>query len=54
MLMFELIAEQRIAEAVERGELDDLPGAGRPLDLSPLDLGRDPLVPEDYGLPTAS
>lgn len=33
MLMFELIAEQRIAEAIERGELADLPGAGRPLDL---------------------
>jgi hypothetical protein len=45
MLMFELIAEQRIAEAVERGELDDLPGAGRPLD-----LGGDPLVPEDLRL----
>jgi len=48
--MFELIAEQRIAEAVERGELDDLPGAGRPLELGPLDLGEDPLVPEDLRL----
>ncbi len=45
MLMFELIAEQRIAEAIERGELTDLPGAGRPLD-----LGEDPLVPEDLRL----
>jgi DnaJ homologue, subfamily C, member 28, conserved domain len=45
MLMFELIAEQRIAEAIERGELADLPGAGRPLD-----LGDDPLVPEDLRL----
>jgi hypothetical protein len=45
MLMFELIAEQRIAEAIERGELTDLPGAGRPLD-----LGQDPLVPEDLRL----
>jgi Domain of unknown function (DUF1992) len=27
------IAEQRIAEAIERGEFDDLPGAGKPLDL---------------------
>ncbi|WP_309474804.1 DnaJ family domain-containing protein [Dissulfurirhabdus thermomarina] len=27
----EMIAEQRIREAQERGELDDLPGAGRPL-----------------------
>nr|WP_246325426.1 DnaJ family domain-containing protein [Dissulfurirhabdus thermomarina] len=26
-----MIAEQRIREAQERGELDDLPGAGRPL-----------------------
>lgn len=25
------LAERRIAEAIERGELDDLPGAGRPL-----------------------
>jgi hypothetical protein len=25
------LAEQRIAEAIERGELDNLPGAGRPL-----------------------
>jgi hypothetical protein len=28
------IAEQRIREAQERGEFDDLPGAGKPLDLS--------------------
>jgi hypothetical protein len=27
------IAEQRIEEAVERGDFDELPGAGRPLDL---------------------
>ena len=27
------IAERRIQEAQERGDLDDLPGAGRPLDL---------------------
>lgn len=26
--------ERRISEAVERGEFDNLPGAGRPLDLS--------------------
>lgn len=31
MFDLERIAERRIAEAVERGELDDLPGAGRPL-----------------------
>lgn len=30
--LFEILAEQRIAEAVLRGELDDLPGAGRPLE----------------------
>jgi hypothetical protein len=45
MLIFELIAEQRIAQAIERGDLDDLPGTGRPLDLS-----EDPLVPEDLRL----
>lgn len=28
---FESLAERRIREAVERGEFDDLPGAGRPL-----------------------
>ncbi len=27
------LAERRIAEAIERGELDNLPGAGRPLEL---------------------
>ena len=42
MLWFEVIAEQKICEAVERGEFADLPGQGRPLDLS-----GDPLVPED-------
>ncbi len=29
--MFERIAENRIRDAMERGELDDLPGKGRPL-----------------------
>jgi hypothetical protein len=33
MHAFDIIAEQRIAEAIANGELDDLPGAGRPLDL---------------------
>lgn len=33
MFVFERIAEERIAEAVSRGELDDLPGQGRPLEL---------------------
>ena len=31
--MFDLLAEQKIAEAVSRGELDNLPGAGKPLEL---------------------
>jgi hypothetical protein len=34
MLLFELLAEQKIAEAVSRGELDGVPGQGRPLDLN--------------------
>lgn len=29
--IFDILAERRIAEAVARGELDDLPGAGQPL-----------------------
>lgn len=33
MTFLENIAEQRIAEAMARGEFDDLPGAGKPLDL---------------------
>ena len=33
MLAFDAVAEQRIREAEARGEFDDLPGAGRPLDL---------------------
>lgn len=40
--MFDLIAERKIAEALARGELDDLPGAGRPLELDD-----DALVPEE-------
>ena len=43
--MLDLIAEQKIAEAVARGELDDLPGGGRPLELDD-----DALVPEDLRL----
>ncbi|OMH27583.1 molecular chaperone DnaJ [Tersicoccus phoenicis] len=31
---FESLAERRIREAMERGEFDDLPLAGRPLDFS--------------------
>jgi hypothetical protein len=33
VLALELLAERKIAEAAERGELDDLPGAGQPLAL---------------------
>ena len=40
--MMDLIAERRIEEAIANGELDDLPGAGKPLALDD-----DALVPED-------
>jgi hypothetical protein len=40
--MLEFLAERKIAEAIEKGELDDLPGEGRPLDLDDVAL-----VPED-------
>ena len=40
--MFDAIAEKKIAEAIARGELDDLPGAGKPLELDD-----DSNVPED-------
>ena len=43
--MLDSIAEKKIAEAIERGELDDLPGAGRPLELDD-----DALVPEELRL----
>src|SRR5262245_1191974 len=42
MFILDYIAEQKIEEAVRRGELDDLPGSG-----SPLYLDDDALVPED-------
>lgn len=42
MLLFDLIAEQKIADAIGRGELSDLPGQGKPLDLDD-----DALVPAD-------
>lgn len=45
MLVFDRVAEQKIVEAIARGELDDLPGAGRPLALDD-----DTLVPEDLRL----
>jgi hypothetical protein len=40
MSIWARLAEARIAEAMERGEFDDLPGAGRPLELE--DLSRIP------------
>ena len=40
--MLDFLAEQKLLEAVSRGELDDLPGQGRPLDLDD-----DRLIPED-------
>ncbi|HEX2197550.1 MAG TPA: DnaJ family domain-containing protein [Burkholderiales bacterium] len=43
--MLDLLAEKKLAEAVSRGELDDLPGQGQPLDLE-----EDPLIPEDLRL----
>jgi hypothetical protein len=42
MALFELLAERKIAEAVSRGELDDLPGAGKPLELED-----DASIPQD-------
>jgi len=42
MLALDLIAERKIEEAVARGELQGLPGEGRPIDLS-----EDPLVPPE-------
>ncbi len=43
--MLDFLAEQRIAEAIANGELDELPGKGRPLELDD-----DALVPEDLRL----
>lgn len=42
---FAWMAERRIAEAMERGEFQDLPGAGRHLALND-----DPLVPDEMWL----
>ena len=42
MLIIDQLAEQRIQEALARGELDDLPGAGVPLEIE-----EDPFVPEE-------
>ncbi len=35
MLFFERLARERIDRAIEEGQFDDLPGAGKPLDLGP-------------------
>jgi hypothetical protein len=43
MDLFTVIAERRILEAMERGEFDDLPGKGKPLNLE----DEDPMVPEE-------
>lgn len=40
MWLIDQIAERKIRQAMERGDLDDLPGAGRALE-----LGDDPLIP---------
>ncbi|EAR20988.1 DnaJ family domain-containing protein [Nitrococcus mobilis] len=45
MTTFDRIAEQRIAEAIERGEFSNLPGAGKPLALDD-----DALIPEELRL----
>ena len=42
MLLLDVIAENRIQEAIDAGAFDNLPGAGRPLDLT-----EDPLVPAE-------
>jgi hypothetical protein len=43
--MLDFLVEQRLEEAVSRGELNNLPGEGRPLDLDD-----DPLIPQDLRL----
>lgn len=40
--MLDLLVERRIEEAISRGEFNDLPGSGRPLELDD-----DALVPEE-------
>ena len=42
MDLIAVLAERKILEAMERGEFDDLPGKGKPLELSD-----DPMVPDD-------
>ena len=43
MMFIDQIAEIRIKEAMEQGQLDDLPGQGKPLNLD-----EDGTVPEEY------
>ncbi|MBI3949099.1 MAG: DUF1992 domain-containing protein [Acidobacteria bacterium] len=43
--IFQLIAERKIVEAIDRGEFDNLPGKGKPLSLS-----QDPLESPDQRL----
>ena len=40
MSIFDILAEQRIAEAFRRGEFEHLPGAGRPLVFDDDQIGR--------------
>lgn len=42
MGLLDLLADRKIAAAIEAGELDDLPGAGKPLAIDDA-----PVVPED-------
>ena len=42
LLHLDAVAEERIQEAIRRGDFDALPGAGKPLDLDD-----DPLVPAE-------
>jgi len=42
MPAFDLLAEQKIAEALRNGDLKDLPGTGKPLALDD-----DPLIPDE-------
>jgi hypothetical protein len=44
------IAERRIQEAIERGEFDDLPGKGKPLDLGEDDRAVPPELRMAYRL----
>jgi hypothetical protein len=42
VINFDTLAEQRILEAIERGDFNDLPGSGQPIDLN-----TDTLVPPE-------